>query len=366
MTDISAKINEIADSISAFKSDHASRLSHLEKRAAREPEDYSGPAAKTLGDIVAAHPDVRSLNSAFRGQTVVKLSGENAALTSANGTVGTGRSPGTSLIAGQRVSEIVEPYQRELTIRDLIGSARTTSNSVEWPVEISYSNNATPVAETTAKPYSDLTFDLRTSPVRTIAHLFKASRQILDDAPALAAYINRRGTYGLRRVEENQLLNGSGSGQNILGIVPQATAFAPAFAASTDSAIDRLLQAISQAEDSDIPVTGLVLNKRDWRRITGLKDLGENYISEDAPFGLTDPRLWNLPVVATNSMPVGDFLVGGFKDGATIFDRMDVEVLISSENVDDFEKNMISIRIEQRFALATFRPDAFISGELYS
>lgn len=361
---IAEKIEEIGQAFNAKAGDLATRLSELEKRAARERDHDGEVVEKSLGAIVAHDPEVRRMTSSFRGQAVVKLTGENAAITSANTTVGAGRSPGTSLVPGHRLPDVVAPFDRQLTVRDLIPSARTTSNAVEWPKETGFTNNAAPVAETTAKPYSDLAFDLANAPVRTIAHLFKASRQILDDAPALMAYINRRGVYGLKRVEENQLLFGNGTGQNIHGIMPQATAFAPTWTATDETAIDRILQAISQAEDSDIPVSGIVLNKQDWRKIIGTKDAGGNYIAPDAPFVLTRPNLWNLPVVATNAMPAGEFLVGAFEEGATIFDRMDVEVLVSTENADDFEKNLVSIRIEERLALATFRPDAFVTGEL--
>ncbi|MEG9312984.1 phage major capsid protein [Klebsiella pneumoniae] len=56
--------------------------------------------------------------------------------------------------------------------------------------------------------------------------------RILDDAPGLASYINGRAQYGLRFKEEQQLLSGDGTGANILGILPQATEFAPALTLS--------------------------------------------------------------------------------------------------------------------------------------
>ncbi|MBB4002639.1 phage major capsid protein [Aurantimonas endophytica] len=366
MTNLAPLIAELGDKFTETSGALATRIGELERRAVREREPANDNVVASLGSIVANDPEVQRMTSNFRGKAVVKLTGENAAITTANTTVGAGRSQGTSLVPGMRVPGIVEPFEREMTIRDLLPQARTTSGSIEWPRETGFTNNAAPVAETTPKPYSDLTFDMVTTPVRTIAHMFKASRQILDDTPALLAYIDRRGTNGLKRVEENQLLFGNGTGQNLLGIVPQATAFDPQFASSDETAIDRLLQAISQAEDSDIPVTGIVLNKRDWRRIIGIKDAGGNYISPDSPFQITRPNLWNLPIVATNAMPVGQFLTGAFSEGAAIFDRMDVEVMVSSENADDFEKNLISVRIEERLALATFRPDAFITGDLYA
>jgi HK97 family phage major capsid protein len=65
-------------------------------------------------------------------------------------------------------------------------------------------------------------------------------------------------------------------------------------------------------------------------------------------------------------MPAGEFLVGAFQDGATIFDRLDVEVLLSTEDGDNFVKNMATVRIESRLALMVSRPDAFITGDLGS
>lgn len=87
------------------------------------------------------------------------------------------------------------------------------------------------------------------------------------------------------------------------------------------------------------------------------------YIIGD-PQGTVAPRLWGLPVVASIAMSAGTFLTGAFKYGAQIFDRMAIEVMISTENADDFEKNMISIRAEERLALVVKRPAAFITGSL--
>jgi len=364
MSEILRKLDELNSNVNNNIAELGARVGDMEKRLARLPDDGGDASTVSFGRSVAMSPDVRAITSANRASAIVKLSGESAAITSANASVGAGRSQGTSLVPGHRIPEILTPYQRSLTIRDLIPQARTTSNTIEWPRETGFTNNAAPVAEGAAKPYSDLTFDMTSAPVRTIAHLFKASRQILDDADALAAYIERRGVYGLKFVEENQLLNGNGTGQNLHGVIPQATAFVAPFTAADDTPIDRLNQAAAQAEIANVPVSGIVLNPLDWRKIIGLKDAGSNYISPDAPFAQTAHRLWNLPVVATQAIPAGKFLVGAFNDGAQIFDRLDVEVLVSTENADDFEKNLVSIRIEERLALAVYRPEAFIFGDL--
>ncbi len=360
--EVSAELKEKTDKALSELGDVTTRLGDLEKRAAREKEQGEDEQ-KSLGDLVLDSAEYKAgmLTGASRGSIRVKA--DRAAITSANTTVGAGRSQGTSLVPGARVPGIFGLPERQLTIRDLVLPGQTASSSIEYVKETGYTNNAAPVAETTAKPYSDLTFDMTSAPVRTIAHLFKASRQILDDAPALRSYIDGRARYGLRFAEENQLLNGSGTGQNIHGLVPQATAFNPAFAAADETGIDRLRLAVLQVVLAEYPATAFVLNPIDWAKIELTKDAGGNYIIGN-PQGSLTPTLWNLPVVSTQAMAAGEFLTGAFSFAAQIFDRMEIEVLLSSENVDDFEKNMFTIRAEERLAFAVFRPESFVTGDV--
>lgn len=360
--DVSAELKEKTDKALSELGDVTTRLGDLEKRAARERENGEDEQ-KSLGDLVIDSAEFKAgmLTGASRGSIRVKA--DRAAITSANTTVGAGRSQGTSLVPGARVPGIFGLPERQLTIRDLVLPGQTSSSSIEYVKETGYTNNAAPVAETTAKPYSDLTFDMTSAPVRTIAHLFKASRQILDDAPALRSYIDGRARYGLRFAEENQLLNGSGTGQNIHGLVPQATAFNPAFSAADETGIDRLRLAVLQVVLAEYPATAFVLNPIDWAKIELTKDAGGNYIIGN-PQGSLTPTLWNLPVVSTQAMAAGEFLTGAFSFATQIFDRMEIEVLLSSENVDDFEKNMFTIRAEERLAFAVYRPESFVTGDV--
>ncbi|MGF9564158.1 phage major capsid protein [Neorhizobium sp. BT27B] len=358
--EVSAELKEKTDKALSELGDVTTRLGDLEKRAAREKEQGEDEQ-KSLGQLVIDSDAYKAGNLTGSSRASIKVSADRAAITTANTTVGAGRSPGTSLVPGARVPGIFGLPERQMTIRDLILPGQTASNNVEYVKETGYTNSAAPVAETTAKPYSDITFDMASAPVRTLAHLFKASRQILDDAPALRSYIDGRARYGLRFVEENQLLNGSGTGQNIAGLVPQATAFAPAFTPEAVTGIDRLRLAVLQVVLAEYPATAFVLNPIDWAKIELTKDAGENYIIGN-PQGSLTPTLWNLPVVSTQAMASGQFLTGAFSYAAQIFDRMDIEVLLSSENVDDFEKNMFTIRAEERLALAVYRPEAFVTG----
>jgi HK97 family phage major capsid protein len=362
--EVSAELTEKVDKALSELGSATTRLGDLEKRAAREKE-MGEEAYMGIGDILVASEKFKGVDAAGAWRGSVRVQGERSAITSANTTVGAGRSAGTSLVPGQHIPGIITPPERVLTIRDLLAQGQTSSSSVEYVRETGFTNNAAPVAENPddPKPESNLTFNLETAPVRTIAHIFKGSRQILDDAPGLASYINARGTYGLKFVEENQLLNGGGTGQNIHGIVPQATAFAPAFTPTAEQAIDRLRLAILQVILAEYPATALVLHPTDWAKIELTKDSENRYIIGQ-PQTRIQPMLWNLPVVQTQAMAAGTFLTGAFNLGAQIFDRMGVEALISTENNDDFEKNMWTARIEERLALAVYRPESFVAGDV--
>jgi len=338
--------------------DLGARIVEIEQTlaAGNRPNDPWQP--KGIGDIFVESKAFKE----FSGKGTVRVPMNRADITSVPATVGVNTSRTTSLVTATRVPGIVTPPDRKLTIRDLLAPGTTNSAMVEYAQETGYTNNAAVVTEGSTKPTSDLTFELKVAPVRTIAHLFKASRQILDDAPALQSYINARASYGLRLTEESELLTGDGTGAHIRGLVTAATAFNAAFVATNKQRMDTIRLAILQVFVANFPASGIVLHPQDWAAIQLTKDSQQRYIIGD-PQNSNVPRLWNLPVVESLSMTATEFLVGAFDIAAQIFDRMEIEILLSTENSTDFEKNMVTIRAEERLALAIYRPEAFVHGD---
>ena len=103
----------------------------------------------------------------------------------------------------------------------------------------------------------------------------------------LAATIDGELRYGLGVAEEGELLFGSGSGQHILGIVPQATAYETARNSTGDTAFDTLAHAIAQAETALLPASGIVMNNDDLEQLKVIKDDEGRYIG-GGPFGSAD------------------------------------------------------------------------------
>lgn len=112
---------------------------------------------------------------------------------------------------------------------------------------------------------------------------------------------------------------------------------------------------------AEYPADGLVLHPTRWAKIELTKDGEQRYIFANV-IQMAGPQLWGRPVIATQAMDEDEFLAGAFKMAAKIWDRMDVEVLISSEDRDNFVKNMLTVRAEERLALAVKRPAALVAG----
>ncbi|WP_457662130.1 phage major capsid protein [Sinorhizobium medicae] len=333
------------------------QVAEIEQKLARSGGNKT-TAEKSIGEQFVEDQGVKdwAQSSPSKGKADVRF---KATITSA--TTDTAGAAGAA-VETTRLPGILALPQRRLTVRDLISPGRMDGNSLEYVRETGFTNSAAPVAETAAKPESDLKFDLVTTSAKVIAHWMKASRQILDDFSQLRSIIDQRLLYGLAYVEEGQLLNGDGTGQNLHGIIPQATAYAAAFTPSAATAIDTLRLAQLQAALAEYPATGHVLHPTDWARIELTKDTTGRYIIGN-PQGMIGPTLWGLPVVATQAIAVDKFLTGAFRLGAQLFDRWDARVEAGFVN-DDFIKNLVTILAEERLALAVYRPEAFIYGDL--
>ncbi|REF69950.1 phage major capsid protein [Paracoccus versutus] len=313
---------------------------------------------QSFGERAARHDDMRAFAQAgCKGTVRIALDVEQA-ITSV-------RPGGGGLIWSDRETEIVGLPRRQMTIRNLLSQGRTGSNAIEYARQTTRTNNARPVTEGAQKPESDYIWAQESALVRTIAHFVHVSRQAMEDAQQLQTEIDTELRYGLMLAEEGQLLKGDGVGQNLEGLVTAATAFVPAFAVAGETMIDTLRLALLQASLAEYPADGIVLHPTNWAQIELTKDGEFRYIFANV-MQLAGPQLWGHPVVQTQSMDLDEFLTGAFKAAATIYDRMDPEVIASSEDRDNFIKNMITVRAEERLALAIKRPAALITGEFNS
>lgn len=362
--DISAKTKEDVDKIASDYNalakkvnDVATKLGEAEKLYAELPTNGGRGRVQTVRDLIMNSAGAKAFAADPRTQRNANIAVPRNALT-------TSGLPGLTVMP-DRVPGTLQTLKSKLFIRDLIAPGQTGSNAVSYVKITGFTNAAAAVAENTAKPYSSLTYTNVLTAVKTIAHMFKVSKQALEDFDQLVSDLEVEMNFGLKQVEETEILFGDGTGSHLDGIYHQASAFDAGLGVSGNTVIDVLRLAMLQAQLAKIPATGMAIHMTDWTKEIELKkDSLGRYIVGD-PSSNDAPSLWGLPAAITDAEGlVGKFLVGSFALGAQIYDREDANIVMSSENVDDFEKNMISVRCEERLALAVKRPEAFIKGDM--
>jgi HK97 family phage major capsid protein len=250
---------------------------------------------------------------------------------------------------------------RRLMVADLMASGTTTSNSVEYMVEKVFTNAANSVAEGAAKPESTLTFEARQEPVRKIAHWLPVTEEMLEDVAQIRSYIDARLSLGVQIEEEDQLLNGTSTPPDILGLLNRSGLAADvAVGVAPDTPQDAIFrQMMAIFAGSQLMPDGHVINPTNWAKILLQKTSTGEYLTGGPFQSIQTPTLWGLPVAVTPVIAVNTALVGAFKQASQVFRHGGIRVEASNSHSDFFIKNLVAIRAEERLALAVYRSAAF-------
>lgn len=326
---------------------------------------------KSLGELFTTSEVYEQVKHSGRGNNA-PASFQRKDITSLTASAG-------ALIRPDRDPEVYRDPSRPTRIRDLIPAIPTQSGSVETMRLNVFTNEAGPqgtasglgAGEFVAKNESNITWELVTYPVRTIAHWVPASRQALSDAPMLQNLIDVELTYGLDLESDNQLLLGDGTGQNVTGLlvdaaIPDIGELATGTAADDvpSAMIDHIRAGITELQTNEYyNPNGIVLNPVDWGTLETAKASDGHYLMIQFPANGADQRIWRMPVIVTNAMPEGQFLLGDWTMGAKLYEREDVSVRVSESHADFFVRNGVAILAEERYAFGINRPNAFVKGQ---
>lgn len=275
---------------------------------------------------------------------------------------------------------IVNARRERLVAADLMGSASVTTATIKYLVEkanrILEGAPAT-VAEGAKKPYVRFQdFDIFTESLSKIAALTKLSDEMIEDYGFVADWINQQLIYELSVVEEEQLLRGDGTGSNLTGLLKRDGL--QTFDIDTDDTgdqFDGLFRAIQKVPAAtNLTADAMMINPLDYAELRLHKDANGQYIA-GGPFAngqygvggvLIDPPVWGLRTVATNAVPQGRYVLGAFRQGATVLRKGGLRVDSANTNTDDFENNLVTLRAEERLGLMVPVPAAFVTGQLGS
>lgn len=275
---------------------------------------------------------------------------------------------------------IVNARRERLVAADLMGSATVTLPTIKYLVEKAkrlIEGAPATVAEGSKKPYVRFDdFDIVTESLSKIAALTKLSDEMIADYGFVADWINQQLVYELSVVEEEQLLRGDGKGSNLVGLLNREGV--QSFDIDTDDTgdqFDGLFRAIQKIPAAtNLTADAIMINPLDYAELRLHKDANGQYIA-GGPFSngqygvggiLIDPPVWGLRTVSTNAVPQGRYVLGAFRQGATVLRKGGLRVDSANTNVNDFENNLVTLRAEERLGLMVPVPAAFVVGQLGS
>lgn len=356
-----------------------------ERKSATQFEQPS--KLKSIGRLFAESAEYKSMMSQFAdGRINEKARVQSAPMGVKALITGASDTSGGAFVVNEQTGIYEGLGRRPLTIRDLISVRQTESDTVEFVRQTTQPTSAAPVAEATSsaapttgassgaaltlaagggyKPEGSFAFEKVTATVKTIAEWVPATKRGLADASQLRGLIDDELRADLAEEEEDQILNGSGSGENLTGILSTSGIQAQAYSA-TVADLNPLLETTRKAKTKIRTVgravpTGYVFNPADWEKIE-LARLAKNPQNEGA--GVTVPSLHGLPVVESEAIAEGVALVGDFRK-AVLWDREQASITATDSHADFFIRNLVAILGEERVAFGVTRPKAFASIDL--
>ena len=265
----------------------------------------------------------------------------------------------------ERETGITRIVRRNPFILELVNVGSIMSNVWEWVEQKNADGGAAMTAEGAAKSQADFDLVLASATVKKVTAYIKVTKEMLDDVALMRSEIDQELTELINLKIDEQLLSGAGSGNNLTGIITNATAWAAgAFALSipTPTKWDVLRTAINQVRVNLFEPTYIVMHPTDVTSMELSKDSTGQYIMP--PFAAVDGSIVSgIRVVANTGVTIDKFLVGDFNKAGVRF-REGLTINVGYEN-DDFTKNLVTILAEARLVqrVKSNHYGAFVYGD---
>ena len=365
--ELKAKADSIEEANALFKSMGTARES------VKAAEVETPAATGSLGEQVAAAFMKAGTLSALGAQREhtrgefysAKAPGDPT--TTTNAVTGTG----LSTVLTDVDKNVVTPYHLPLSVSSWLSKGTVSGNSVSYFVANEWtSSSGRPgvVGENGKKAGATApAFDTKTVPLRKIAGWVCLSDEMAEDADFLASVINEQLLYELARAEEEQIISGTGTGNDLTGILTTAGIFSETMAsAKATDVLESIYKMKTQIKTaSGLDADAIIINPADIAALRLAKDENGQYFFGGAGYGMygngayePETRIWGIPVIVSNAVPARTVLIGN-STGATVYRKGGVRVEVSNNVNDDFLYNRFRTLAEERVTLAVKQPKAF-------
>lgn len=265
---------------------------------------------------------------------------------------------------------------RTPSIRDVITILQTGSNLIEYVRVNSLTRAAAIVPEATSatddnalKPKASMALEVVQTGVKTIAVIMQATRTILADAPQLQSMMTNFMRTDIDLELEEEIIAGPGGANHFTGLENTPNLTPQPFVADSEDTTGGLLTTTRKARTAALITgrarsTGFLLNPYDWETIDLARGAqGQFYFG--GPMQMGTKMLWGLPVIESEVIPRGTGYTGDLKQ-LVVWDRQDPSIYMTDSNRDHFERNIIDILYEGRWAFGVLRPPAVVKIDLHA
>ncbi len=267
----------------------------------------------------------------------------------------------TGDIPRQYAPQVYALPNRKVHVRSLLPVGTISTGLFTFPKETGGEGDVAPQVQGSSKAQLDFDITMTDAPAQYIAGFVRISRQMLDDVPAMTSFLQARLLEKYLLAEDAQLLNGNGTAPNLTGLTINAAA--PTGAATVD--VEQLVQAIAQVSATNYSANGILINPTDWANIMNTKPTNAAYSLPGSTVVTTDGSLTiaGVPVFQSTAIAADKFLVGDWAMGAQIMQNQGISVQFSEFDSDNFQKNLITVRVEARIAFPIYYNSAFVYGD---
>ena len=267
----------------------------------------------------------------------------------------------TGDITRQYANQVYALPSRKVHLRSLLPIGTINQGLFTFPYESGGEGAPAAQVQGSSKAQVDFDITMKDAAAQYIAGYVRISRQMLDDIPAMTSFLQSRLLEKYLIAEDAQILSGDGTAPNLQGILGVATAATGA--ATVD--VEQLVQAIAQLESSNYSATGIIVNPTDWAAIMNTKNTNSAYTLPASTVVTTDGSvsIAGIPLYKSTAIAVDKFLVGDWSMGAQIMQNQGISVQFSEMDSDNFQKNLITVRVEARIAFPIYYNSAFVYGD---
>lgn len=264
------------------------------------------------------------------------------------------------------------------TIRDLISVRQTSTDVVDFVVQTAKITQAAPVAEATSaaaptvtteddspsgyvstvvpnpgggyKPEAALTFARISAAVETIAAWLPVTKRAMADAAQLRGIINQELREALDEKLEYQIVEGSGTSPELVGVKNTSGILTQTFSTSLLTTARKAITNLV-TNGNEYP-TAFVLSPSDWEGL-------ELALFAAAPYLPYQKTLWRVPVVEYYGLTAKTGYLANWRK-AVLWDREQASISISDSHADFFIRNLLAVLGEVRAAFGIIKPKAFV------